>query len=73
MLLQMGIRQLLILRKGLKILKLTEGLHNKAFLLTMDNGMEVVAKLPNPNAGPATYTTASEVATRDMVCRHRIT
>ncbi|KAH7347080.1 hypothetical protein BKA66DRAFT_310497 [Pyrenochaeta sp. MPI-SDFR-AT-0127] len=33
----------------------------------MDNGMEVVAKLPNPNAGPARYTTASEVATRTML------
>ncbi|KAM5454352.1 hypothetical protein MaudCBS49596_002370 [Microsporum audouinii] len=30
----------------------------------MDNGLEVVAKLPNPIAGPAYYTTASEVATR---------
>jgi hypothetical protein len=53
---------------GTKIVKVPEGLHNKAFILTMDNGMEVVAKLPNPNAGPARYTTASEVATRKMVC-----
>lgn len=29
----------------------------------MDNGYEVIAKLPNPNAGPPHYTTASEVAT----------
>ncbi|KAI9703538.1 MAG: hypothetical protein M1820_005842 [Bogoriella megaspora] len=55
------------LRTGTKVLKLTEGLHNKAFILTMDNGMEIVAKLPNPNAGPARYTTASEVATRKML------
>jgi hypothetical protein len=33
----------------------------------MDNGTEVVAKLPNPNAGPAHYTTASEVATQTLV------
>ncbi|KAI9691729.1 MAG: hypothetical protein M1822_007801 [Bathelium mastoideum] len=33
----------------------------------MDNGMEVVAKLPNPNAGPTHYTTASEVATRKLL------
>lgn len=33
----------------------------------MDNGMEVFAKLPNPNAGPARFTTASEVATRQFV------
>ncbi|KAF1960926.1 hypothetical protein CC80DRAFT_590240 [Byssothecium circinans] len=51
----------------IKVLKLTEGLHNKAFLLSMDNGREVVAKLPNPCAGPAQYTTASEVATRKML------
>ena len=58
---------LLISPSGSKVLKLIEGLHNKAFIFTMDNGMEVVAKLPNPNAGPARYTTASEVATRTMV------
>ncbi|KAL2361069.1 hypothetical protein RJZ56_006063 [Blastomyces dermatitidis] len=46
-----------------KVLKCSEGLHNKAFILTMDNGVELLAKPPNPNAGPAHYTTASEVAT----------
>ena len=35
--------------------------------MTMDNGMEVLAKIPNPNAGPAFYTTASEVAIRNFV------
>lgn len=54
-------------RTGTKVLKCVEGLHNKAFILTMDNGAEVFAKLPNPNAGPSHYTTASEVATRKMV------
>lgn len=52
---------------GIKILKCSEGLHNKAFILTMDNGSEVFAKLPNPNAGPTRYTTASEVATHELV------
>lgn len=33
----------------------------------MDNGSEVFAKLPNPNAGPARFTVASEVATRELV------
>ncbi|KAM5499806.1 hypothetical protein McanMca71_006150 [Microsporum canis] len=47
-----------------KVHKCQEGLNNKVFILTMDNGLEVVAKLPNPIAGPAYYTTASEVATR---------
>jgi hypothetical protein len=45
---------------GTKLLKCIEGQYNKAFVLTMD-------KLPNPNAGPAFYTTASEVATRQFV------
>ncbi|KAF3482827.1 uncharacterized protein GIQ15_02151 [Arthroderma uncinatum] len=44
-----------------------EGLNNKVFILTMDNGIEVIAKLPNPVAGPAYYTTASEVATREFL------
>lgn len=33
----------------------------------MDNGIEVFAKLPNPNAGPEHFTIASEVATRHFV------
>lgn len=40
-----------------------EGNYNQAFLLTMDDGNEVIAKIPCPNAGPPLYTTASEVAT----------
>ncbi|RAH85894.1 hypothetical protein BO86DRAFT_329879 [Aspergillus japonicus CBS 114.51] len=45
------------------IAKLPEGSFNKALLVTMRNGRELVIKIPNPNAGPAHYTTASEVAT----------
>lgn len=52
---------------GVKLLKCTEGQYNKAFLMSMDRGVEVLAKVPNPNAGPAFYTTASEVATRHFV------
>ncbi|RAK99971.1 uncharacterized protein BO80DRAFT_456099 [Aspergillus ibericus CBS 121593] len=33
----------------------------------MDNGREVIAKLPNPNAGRPHFTTASEVATLDFL------
>ncbi|GAA85831.1 phosphotransferase enzyme family protein [Aspergillus luchuensis IFO 4308] len=51
-----------------KVLKCLEGQYNKAFVLTMNNGEELVARLPNPNAGPPFYTTASEVATRHFVC-----
>ncbi|KAJ5350223.1 hypothetical protein N7541_007950 [Penicillium brevicompactum] len=50
-----------------KVLKCVEGQFNKAFLLTMSNGFEIIARLPNPNAGPAFYTTASEVATRHFI------
>ncbi len=55
------------INSGVKLLKCIEGQYNKAFLMTMDNGVEVLAKIPNPNAGPAFYTTASEVATRHFV------
>jgi hypothetical protein len=53
--------------QGTRITKCVEGLHNKAFILKMDNGSEVFAKLPNPNAGPAHFSVASEVATRELV------
>ena len=52
---------------GIRVMKYREGEYNKVFLLTMDNGAEVVAKVPNLNAGPAHYTTASEVATMNYV------
>ena len=50
-----------------QIKKLSEGQHNKAFLLTMNDGREVIARLPNPNAGRPHFTTASEVASMDFV------
>ncbi|KAM5429568.1 hypothetical protein McaMca56_006962 [Microsporum canis] len=53
--------------KCINIQKCTDGHYNKAFLLTMDNGKEVIGKIPNPNAGPAHLTTASEVATMDFM------
>jgi len=33
----------------------------------MDDGTEVLAKIPNPNAGSSFHTIASEVATRTFV------
>ncbi|KAF2722987.1 phosphotransferase family protein [Polychaeton citri CBS 116435] len=47
--------------------KFADGLYNKAFLLTMDDDKQVVAKIPNPNAGVPHFTTASEVATMDLM------
>ena len=49
------------------IMKVAEGGFNKIFLLTMDDGYEVIARIPTPIAGPAHYTTASEVATMDYL------
>jgi hypothetical protein len=50
------------------ISKLAEGGFNKVFRLVMDDGTVVIARIPNPNAGPPFRTTASEVATMDFVC-----
>lgn len=50
-----------------EIKKLPEGNFNKTFLLTFDNGSEVIARIPNPNAGRPHFSTASEVATMDFV------
>jgi hypothetical protein len=44
-----------------------DGMFNKAFLMPMDDGQEVIAKIPNPNAGLPHFTTASEAATMDFV------
>ncbi|RMD43677.1 hypothetical protein DV735_g1481, partial [Chaetothyriales sp. CBS 134920] len=46
--------------------KCPDGMYNKCFILTMDDRQEVIAKVPNPNAGVSHYTTASEVATMDF-------
>ncbi|KAK2808766.1 hypothetical protein FQN50_004438 [Emmonsiellopsis sp. PD_5] len=51
----------------IKVEKCPDGMYNRAFILTMDNGMQVVGKVPNPNAGIPHYTTASEVATLEFV------
>ncbi|KAF2756096.1 hypothetical protein EJ05DRAFT_502559 [Pseudovirgaria hyperparasitica] len=48
------------------ISKLAEGGFNKVFRLVMDDGTVVIARIPNPNAGPLFKTTASEVATMDF-------
>ncbi|KAL5332899.1 kinase-like domain-containing protein [Aspergillus crustosus] len=50
-----------------RIDKYPDGMFNKAFLFTMQDGKQVVGKVPNPNAGRPHYTTASEVATMDFV------
>lgn len=53
--------------KCVEITKLAEGSFNKTFKLTMDNGLNAIARIPHPIAGPRFYMTASEVATMDFV------
>lgn len=50
----------------LRIKKYPDGMYNRVLLLSMDNGKEVVAKIPNPNCGQPHFTTASEVATMEF-------
>lgn len=47
--------------------KYPDGQFAKAFLITMEDGKQVVAKVPNPDAGQRQLTTASEVATMEFV------
>ncbi|KAI9659460.1 MAG: hypothetical protein M1821_001718 [Bathelium mastoideum] len=44
-----------------------EGGFSKALRIQKEDGTELVAKIPCPNAGPARYTTASEVAVQEYV------
>jgi len=50
----------------ISITKYPDGMFSKAYLMSMENGREVVAKVPNPNAGIPHFTTASEVATMNF-------
>lgn len=53
--------------KCVNILKVTEGGFNKIFLLTMDDGYEVIARISTLIARPPHYMTVSEVATIDFL------
>jgi hypothetical protein len=50
-----------------EVTKLPEGNFNKVLLLRMNDGKECIGKVPNPNAGHAHFSTASEVATMEFV------
>ena len=54
-------------RGCVSIQKCPDGMYNKCFVLEMDDGQEVIAKVPNPNAGVSHLTIASEVATMGFV------
>ncbi|EER25340.1 hypothetical protein CPC735_019470 [Coccidioides posadasii C735 delta SOWgp] len=47
-----------------------EGGFSKALLMKKENGMEIIAKIPCRNSGPAVYTTESEVAVLKYVSQH---
>jgi hypothetical protein len=53
--------------KCAEVTKLPEGNFNKTLLVEICDGRQLIARLPNPNAGRPNYTTASEVATMDYV------
>ncbi|EEP80258.1 predicted protein [Uncinocarpus reesii 1704] len=50
-----------------QITKLRGGLYNKVFSLKTDAGEELLARIPNPNAGSSRVVIASEVATLDFL------
>lgn len=47
--------------------KLDEGTYNKVFNVLLNNGTDDIARIPNPNAGPAHLVTSSEVATMQFL------
>ena len=48
--------------------KMAESL-NRVFLVTFQNGQQVIARIPTPISGPSHFSTASEVATMDFLRR----
>jgi hypothetical protein len=53
-----------------KVQKYPDGMFNKTFLFTMHDGTQVVGKFLNLNSGRPHFTTASEVATMEFVCKY---
>lgn len=54
-------------KECIKIIKLAKGSFNKTFKLSMDNDLNMITRIPHPITGPKYYTTASEVATMELV------
>lgn len=52
--------------------KLAEGGFNRTFALTMNDGFQVIARLPYPSTQPKRLVVASEVATLDLVRHHGV-
>ncbi|RAL12777.1 phosphotransferase family protein [Aspergillus homomorphus CBS 101889] len=62
-----GIAGQLIGSRCVRMYKIPEGLFNKVFSLHMETGKEILARIPNPNAGHPHYMVASEVASLDFL------
>ncbi|KAL2859469.1 kinase-like domain-containing protein [Aspergillus pseudodeflectus] len=54
------------------LVKLAEGGFNRSFLITLQNGRQLVARIPYPVTEPKALMIASEVATMDFVRSHGI-
>lgn len=54
-------------RHCVSITKSDDGSFNRVLVLEMDDGKQVIAKIPTPNAGPIHEVVASEVATMEFV------
>ena len=52
--------------------KLAEGGFNRIFLVTMNDGSQVIARIPYPSTEPKYFVVASEVATLDYLRLHDI-
>ena len=48
--------------------KIAESL-NRVFLVTFQNGQQVIVRIPTPISGPSHFSTASEVTTMDFLRR----
>ncbi|OOF93890.1 hypothetical protein ASPCADRAFT_132231 [Aspergillus carbonarius ITEM 5010] len=54
-------------KQVVQLRKLAEGGFNRVFILTMDDGLEVIAKIPYASTIPKSYATESEVATLEFL------
>lgn len=57
-------------QRCVSIMKFAEGGFNRVFLLRMDDGFEVIAKIPYRITVPPRHLTASEVATMEFLRQH---
>lgn len=51
------------------ITKSVSGSYNRIIIMKMDDAQEVIVKIPTQKAELPHYTTASEIATMEFVCR----